>query len=397
MVATIAPTTPPAPTPAPTPAPAPPAATVQPKVPGDGDGGDSQESKSNVPSDGSTTATTTPVAAASGDSGDGKGMGSGVVAIIVILIILALIGIGFLYKQQRGMEGSAEIYETPVHQIETENPVYAGGPGNDVNRENPAYSSAGILGGGHGTLHNGLYGDIGPAVTATTGGNRRLSGARLAGNAVYDELSASAASVASRGGALGNACYDDVSYETAQQGGPVYMETPTYDVAVAGGGGGGGGASTAKPSMRGGALSNSMYMSDSATPARGGALQNSGLYQEAAAAPPRASLAQNATYQTVAPGGAGGEGEYLSTSSASLRRHSVQLSPVLIPEETYASGGGGEQAFFPPMPIDSLMVSNSSIQSFRESSHALGGSDASIGSRARKLSTGSTGRSVSSV
>lgn len=367
-------------------------------MPGDGDGGDSQESKSNVPSDGSTTATTTPDAAASGDSGDGKGMGSGIVAIIVILIILALIGIGFLYKQQRGMEGSAEIYETSVHQSETENPVYAGGPGNDVNRENPAYSSAGILGGGHGTLHNGLYGDIGPAVTATTGGNRRLSGARLAGNAVYDELSASAASVASRGGALGNACYDDVSYETAQQGGPVYMETPTYDVAVAGGGGGGGGgASTAKPSMRGGALSNSMYMSDSATPARGGALQNSGLYQEAAAAPPRASLAQNATYQTVAPGGAGGEGEYLSTSSASLRRHSVQLSPVLIPEETYASGGGGEQAFFPPMPIDSLMVSNSSIQSFRESSHALGGSDASIGSRARKLSTGSRGRSVSSV
>lgn len=294
---------------------------------------------------------------------DDKGMAGGVVAIIVILVLACLLGIVFLYKHKQGAAGgSAEIYEQPAYMQETENPVYdevSGKMINDINRENPAYGSVG--GGSHGLIGNDLYGDVLAAG----------SSARLASNAVYSEIDLAL----SRSGALPNAGYGQAAtYEHAVSGGPSYSEAALYDTAAAARG----------SSVRGGALSNSMYTSTEAVERASTIANNTYVMSEPAARPVSAGS------------------EYFEANGKSARRTSLRaLSPSLVPEPTYQ--GQQQQSFFPqgmaPQPVDSFAASYTSLQSFQESAPyigtgpALGSSSGSVTSQ-RRLSLG--GRRVAS-
>ena len=394
-----------------------------------------ESSKSNEPARETTTTTTAlgPVVM----SQDDDTMGGGSIAAIIILVIVALLAIIFLLRRRAGQQrDSVDLNnaQTKANTNETANSIFLGGP-TDINRENPAYAQAVAGGGGgggpiygtaapgrgtlvngiyetavldrfpgRGTLVNDVYADVGPATPGTiiydTAGQPLYD---TAGEPLYDtaqigqtgyavaaagrtasDLTASAGSLLSRGGAFPNANYGEVDYDTAAQ---LYHQT-NYETATArrtasnASGLGASGASLAFPGGRAGAVQN-------------------GAYVVAAAAPARVSLATNTTYQTVAPGGAAPipaprrsaapkpaprsvvvdlGSDYLSSTASSLRRGSVEQSPppVVVPEATTYRDGSG-----------AFVASRSLTRSFQEPPQVLG---ASGGRRPRASSVGVAGR-----
>jgi len=361
-----------------------------------------------------------------------------------------------LYKRTTDISDSADL-KNPS-QIETGNPVYTGPSALDVNRENPAYAQAGGVGGSGGgggggggrilgnalygdvdggrgshgaAMSNDLYGDIGPAINARHSSQPTYEVAhasRVASNATYTDMSASASSLQSgRGGAFPNSNYlGEALYDSAeqQQGHQTRYEmaaasrvasNATYADMDAS-------ASSMNSGRGGGAVPNSNYVGEAlydsaeqrgsgypavyadydvattaaaAAAARDGAMQN-GTYHMAEAAAPRTALAHNTTYQTVAPdaaagAGAGGfnsnagatptpapraaprpaprraapphldlGGEYLASTGSMLRRGSVELSPVVTQQQrTFFGGSAGSGGSV-------LAASQSSVHSFQE-------------------------------